>query len=66
MCRLGHPARILPTVLGFTLDSQVKKSEEHKYIRDLEKQKGILQKKLSKTKVKYEKRKIRKEIGGIR
>ena len=40
--RLGHPARVLPQILGQTLDSHVNRSEETKIIAGLRKDLGQL------------------------
>ena len=66
LVRLGHPARVMDSVLNHTLDSLVNKSEERSFIRDLQKQMHILQKKISKTKVKYEKKQMYNQIKDIR
>lgn len=61
-CRLGHPARVLPTVLEATLDSLVSKDDSRKDLRNNQREINSLMKQLAKTHDKEARKTIRRTV----
>lgn len=62
LVRLGHPARLLPQVLGSALDAQVLRADNSSLAGDIRKEMKVLNSKLLKAKDRNTKRDIRKEL----
>lgn len=53
-CRIGHPARVLPSIMKYTLDALVANSDYAKEVSTLKKELNRLVEKISKAKDKNE------------
>ncbi len=67
--RTGHPARMLPSVLDHSLDSQIEKDSERKAIKQVQRELQGVQRRLSRThnyqrrkEMKFEARALREEV----
>ena len=59
MVRLGHPARLMESVMKYSLDSRITKDDSNKIVQDIRKEIQAALKKLKKTRKKDERRQIR-------
>ena len=66
ICRVGHPARLLPSVLSLCLDALVLTSDEATLCKDIRREMNNLLKKMKKVKTKNEKFSIRSEMRELR
>lgn len=66
MVRLGHPSRVLPSILQLTLDAQVKTCESGQIVREIREEIDSNLRKMSKAKSKSEKRNLYTEIRELR
>lgn len=64
--RIGHPARLLPSVREHALDALVEKVEDKRVVRDLRREIGVVQKRIERAARRSERREHRADLRRLR